>query len=99
MISREEAKEIAEEVVAVCRGNVNAELHEIRKGLEANTLTEDRIKLIVRETTTQAVEDSYQKITDRFLMGVGKKTLIVIGATVVVMWDSFREAFKKAIGI
>jgi hypothetical protein len=94
MIDKETAHAVALEVVRECRTDVDREIKAVRELAEKNHLSEERATEIAKLAADMAVK----QITDNFYMGVGKKTMVVIGATIVVMWDQLREGIKKALG-
>lgn len=99
MLDKETAHAVALEVVKTCRADVDRELEEIRALIHDHTLTPEKVKHIASLAAVESADLAVQKITDNFYMGVGRKTLIVLGATVVVTWDQLREIIKKAAGL
>lgn len=90
-----------------CRQEVNEELIYIHKRLDENVWTPERAEAIAQRAAElasgKAADLAVDKITNNLYMGVGKKTLVIIGATIVVTWDQFRiglkEGLKKVIGL
>ncbi len=90
MITREEAKEIAEQVVSGCRIQVDGELARLKEGM----WTEERAKRIAQEAGEMAAGLAVQRITDNVYMSIGKKTVVVLGATVVTLIIFLKEELK-----
>lgn len=95
MLDKEAAHLIAHEVVGDCKREMDNKIDEVRRIAEKNNLSDEKIKQIAQIAAEVAVE----RITEDFYMGVGKKTVLVIGATVVVTWDQLREGIKRALGL
>lgn len=94
-ISREEAHAIAIEVVRECRTDVDEEIKKLHQADHENAWTEDKAKRIAAEAASLAVD----KITNDFYAGVGKKTVTMIGASVVATVILMRDYFKSLIGL
>ena len=95
MITRDEAKAIAVEVVRDCRIDVDEELRKLHQADNDNAWTEDKAKKIA----TEAAELAVKQITENFYMGVGKKTVAVIGASVVAAVLLAKDSLKSWLGI
>lgn len=99
MLDKEAAHAIALEVVSTCRADVDRELEALRDLVREHTLTPDKVKHIASLAAVESADLAVEKITNNFYMGIGRKTLVVLGATVVVTWDQLREGIKKAMGL
>lgn len=75
---------MTQDAIDACRAEVDAELSRLRSAIEAEKWTEEKAQRIADVAAARAVET----ITQNFYMGVGKKTVMVIGALVVglVIW-------------
>ena len=62
-----------------CRAEVDRRIDELSETVENGLWTEERAKKIAEQAADQAV----RQITENFYMGVGRRTVAIIGATVV----------------
>lgn len=62
-----------------CRAEVDRRIDELSETVEKGLWTEERAKKIAEQAADQAV----RQITENFYMGVGRRTVAIIGATVV----------------
>lgn len=94
-ITKEEAHNIAIEVVRECRADVDKELLKLHEADRDNAWSEEKAKKIAE----QAAELAVKQITNDFYAGVGKKTVTMIGASVVATVILMRDYLKSLIGI
>ena len=95
------------EAIDSCREEVDEELKYIHRRLDENVWTPERAEAVAQRAAElasgKAADLAVDKITNNLYMGIGKKTLVVVGATIVVTWDQFRiglkEGLKKVIGL
>ena len=62
-----------------CRAEVDRRIDELSETVEKGLWTEERAKKIAEQAADQAV----RQITENFYMGVGRRTVAIIGALVV----------------
>ena len=62
-----------------CRAEVDRRIDELSETVERGLWTEDRAQKIAE----QAAERAVRQITENFYMGVGRKTVAIIGALTV----------------
>ena len=94
-ITKDEAKTIAEEVVRECRADVDKEILKLHLADHENAWSEEKAKKIAEQAADLAVK----QITNDFYAGVGKKTVTMIGASVVATVILMRDYFKSLIGM
>lgn len=94
-ISREEAHEIAHQVVSECRANVDAELLKLHQADRDNAWTEEKATAIANQAAAMAAD----KIWNDVYISVGKKTLAVVGATVIASIILLKESVRKWLGL
>ena len=94
-ISREEAHAIAIEVVRECRSDVDEEIKKLHEADRDNAWSEEKAKKIAEHAAELAVK----QITNDFYAGVGKKTVTMIGASVVATVILTRDYLKSLIGL
>jgi len=94
-LTKAEVEDIAADVVAACRSDVNKEIAKLHEQDRANAWTEARAIALAEAASDLAVK----KITDNFYKSVGKKTIAVIGAAVVGLGLYLSEEFKKWTGM
>lgn len=95
MITRDEAHAIAIEVVRECRNDVDDEIKKLHEADRNNAWTEEKAKNIAEKAAELAVK----QITNDFYAGVGKKTVTMIGASVVATVILTRDYIKSLIGM
>ena len=94
-ITKEEARDIALEVVTQCRTEVNDEIVKLHKADAENAWSEEKAQMIAEKAANLAVKH----ITTEFYAGVGKKTVTAIGASVVVVVIMAKDYLKSLLGI
>jgi hypothetical protein len=94
-ITKEEAHTIALEVVRECRSDVDEEIRKLHEADRNNAWTEAKAKTIAEQAAQLAVK----QITNDFYAGVGKKTVTMIGASVVATVILTRDYLKSMIGM
>lgn len=94
-ITKEEAREIATEVVQQCRKDVDDEIVKLHQADKDNAWTEDKAKKIAADAADLAVK----QITEQFYMSVGKRTVAVIGAAVIAASMLISETVRKWFGL
>ena len=95
MITRDEAHAIAIEVVRECRNDVDDEIKKLHEADRNLAWTEEKAKTIAEQAAQLAVK----QITNDFYAGVGKKTVTMIGASVVATVILTRDYLKSLIGM
>ena len=94
-LTRDEVHAIAIEVVRECRSDVDDEIKKLHEADHNNAWTEEKAKQIAE----QAAELAVKQITNDFYAGVGKKTVTMIGASVVATVILTRDYIKSLIGM
>lgn len=87
-------KDDLREAIDICRREVDRELISLHEQDRENAWTEDR----ARELARHAAEIAVKQITDGFYASVGKKTVMIIGATVVTMVFIMKDAATRWAG-
>lgn len=95
MITRDEAQAIAVAVVKECRLDVDEELKKLHQADKDNAWSEDKARMIAEHAAELAVK----QITENFYMGVGKKTIAIIGAAVVAVVILAKDNLKALVGM
>ena len=91
MLTREDMQDAIE----ICRREVDKELIALHEQDRANAWTEDRACKLAEQAANMAVK----QITDGFYASVGRKTVMIIGGTIVAMVFIMREAASKWMGL
>lgn len=92
-MTKDEVHNIAAEIVASCRADVNKEIKELRDTDKQNAWTETRAKEIAAEAASLAV----RQITDNFYLSIGKKTVASVGVVSVAVVFWFQEHIQIAL--
>ena len=95
MITREDIQKITDNSIAVCRRDIDQELIKLAKMNMDSAWSDER----AHDIAQQAADIAVKQITDGFYASVGRKTVMIIGGTIVAMVFIMREVVEKWVGM